>query len=203
MAEMFPVAFARILLKVSSGLAFGRDRDVLLLNARKHEPHWIGSFQTGDLSPEEYADFSAFLTDLVDTNGRVDFVHPRFAVPRTYTQASWPAAADAVLTALTDLRHIVVSGLPVSTVLKRGDRLTLIQGELRCYRSIAQDVVVSSAIAQTLRISPRLPLGVFVAGAAVRFKLPPIRLAVVPDSYEPDETSRPSPISFDVMEALQ
>jgi hypothetical protein len=203
MAEMFPVAFSRILLKVSSGLAFGRDRDVLLLNARKHEPHWIGSFQTGDLDPDEYADFSAFLTDLVDTNGRVDFVHPRFAVPRAYTQTTWPVAEDAELVAVTDLRHIVVSGLAVGTILKRGDRLTVIQGELRCYRSIAQDVVVSSAIAQTLRLSPRLPLGVFAAGAAVRFKLPPIRLAVVPDSYEPDETSRPSPISFDVMEALQ
>ncbi|HTM77010.1 MAG TPA: hypothetical protein VL133_05225, partial [Devosia sp.] len=187
-AETFPIpGFERIGLRVISGVVTARDRGGMIVTGRRAEPRWAGSFTTDKLTRDDWADLVALLDDCVDRNLRVDFIHPLFKVPRSYTLDTWPLAADPVLVAVTDRRHIVVSDLTVGLVLKRGDRLTLIQDELRCYRKIAVDTVVTSAIAQTLQLTPRIPAGLFAAGSIVRFKYPPIRLAIVPDSYQAEE----------------
>jgi len=203
-AEIFPIAgFERIGLRVVSGVVTARDRGGMIVTGRRSEPRWAGSFTTDKLHPAEWADLVALLDDCVDRNLRVDFIHPRYALPRFYTLDTWPLAADPLLVSVTDRRHIVVKNLTVGLVLKRGDRFTLIQDELRCYRKVAVDTVVTSAIAQTLQLTPRLPLGLFAANAVVRFKNPPIRLAIVPDSYQAEEEYSPTPITFDTEEALQ
>jgi hypothetical protein len=205
MIRALPVmGWAGIRLKPVSGLAFRREKGGLLINKRNAEPHWEGQFRSDNLAIGAYADLSTLLTDIVDRNDRIDFVHPRYALPRLYTPATWPLLADPELVSVTNLRTIVVSGLNNGMQLLRGDRLALIQGanELVGYRSIAEDVTVTSTLAQTLVITPRLPFNVFVAGAKVRFKNPAARLAVVPDSWDADEQAGPSPLSFDVTEAL-
>lgn len=203
MAETFPLSgFERIGLRVQSGLATKRDRGGLLLTSRRYEAYWAGSFTTDKLLPGAWADLVAFLDTCVSRNLRVDFVHPRHAVPRAYTAATWPLGGDQALVSVTNRYQVVVSGLQVGMTLKRGDRLSFLQSGSVCYRRLTADVVVSSTTAQSLAIEPRLPLGVFTAGAAVRFRNPPVRLAIVPDSYDADEVYAPSPISFDTQEAL-
>lgn len=203
MAETFPLAgFERIGLRVVSGVVTRRDLGGMLITRRKFEPYWAGPFTTDKLRPAAWSDLVAFLDSCVERNLRVDFIHPRHAVPRDYTVASWPLALDPALVSVTHGREIVVSGLEVGMTLKRGDRLTLMQGELRCYRRLPADVTVASAIAQALPIGPRLPLGVFTAGAGVRFLNPPVRLAIVPDSYQDDEIYQPTAITFETEEAL-
>lgn len=198
----FPFGFSAISLKVDSGLAFVRRRKAVLLTARRSDPVWVGRFSTGDLSPAEFAAAHAFITDAVERHDRIDFVHPRFAVPKAYTLTSWPLAGDAELAAVTDLYNITVSGLEIGTMLAAGDRLAVIQGGITCYRELARPVVVSSAISQALRVTPRLPIGVFAAGAAVRFKNPAVRLAIEPDSYDLDEASQWGSLTIQAVEAL-
>lgn len=203
-AETFPIpGFERIGLRVVSGVVTARDRGGMIVTGRRAEPRWAGPFTTDKLSRNEWADLFALLDDCVDRNLRVDFIHPLYAVPRSYTLDTWPLAADPVLVSATDRRHIMVSGLTVGLMLKRGDRLTLMQDDLRCYRKIAVDTVVTSAIAQTLQLTPRIPSGLFAAGSIVRLKNPPIRLAIVPDSYAQDEEYSPTPVTFETEEALQ
>ncbi|MBN9335621.1 hypothetical protein [Devosia sp.] len=204
MAVAFPFSgFDRIGLRIRSGIAHKRDRGGLLLTQRTVEPYWAGPFTTGKLTPAAWSNLVAFLSDCVDRNLRVDFVHPRHEVPRAYTLATWPLFADPVLVSVTHGREIVVSGLQVGMELKRGDRFTLMQGEQRCYRSLAADLVVASAISQAIPLTPRMPLGIFAAGALVRFKMPPVRLAVVADSFQDDEVYAPSSLTFEAEEALK
>lgn len=204
MAETFPFPFfERIGLRIQPGIAHKRDRGGMLITQRRLEPYWAGQFTTDKLAPAAWADLIAFLDNCVDRNLRVDFVHPRFALPRAFTEATWPLFADPLLVSITHGREIVVSGLQAGMQLKRGDRLSLMQGELRCYRSLAADVLVSSSISQALPLTPRMPLGLFAAGAAVRFKAPPVRLAIVPGSYQDDEVARQFPVTFETEEALK
>ena len=203
MAEVFPWAgFESIGVRIRSGIAMSRDRGGLLLTRRQVEPHWAGSLTTGKLTVAEHVDGVAFLVDCVDRNLRVDFIHPRFRVPRSYTLASWPLVSDPLLVSVTNGRQIVVSGLQVGMSLKRGDRFTLMQGELRCHRQLAADVVVASTTNQTITLTPRMPLGLFAAGAAVRFKDPMLRLGIVPDSFTTEEVYQQTPLSFETQEAL-
>lgn len=204
MAVAFPrPAFERIGLRIQPGIAHARDRGGMLLTQRRVEPYWAGPFTTGKLSVAEWADLIAFLDDCVDRNLRVDFVHPRFALPRAYTPATWPLLADPLLVSVTHGREIRVSGLEVGMTFKRGDRFTIMQGELRCYRRLSADLVVASTISQALPISPRMPLGVFAPGAAVRFAAPPVRLGIVPGSYQDDEVAQQFPVKFETEEALK
>lgn len=194
--------FGRIGLRIVSGITTRRDRRGLLITGRRNEPYWAGPFTTDRLDPDMWSIVTAFLDNCVDRNLRVDFVHPRRAIPRAYTMGSWPLVADPIVTAVTHGRQIVASGLQVGMTLKRGDRLTIMQGDLRCYRRLENDLVVASAVSQALPISPRIPLGVFTPGAAVRFKNPPVRLAIVPDSYPQDEVYEQTAITFETEEAL-
>ncbi|HEV7345784.1 MAG TPA: hypothetical protein VGN60_09170 [Devosia sp.] len=202
MALILPAALGVVRLVPASGIASQRSRGGLLLTQRVVEPGWRGRFATDFLEQAEHQDLAAFVVDVVDRNERIDFVHPRYARPRAYLGGVWPLATDPQLVSVTHGREIVVQGLEVGMQLLRGDRLTIMQGELRCYRAIQADLVVSSSISQALPISPRVPVGLFAAAALVRFVDPAVRLAIVPDSYDIEESARPGPISFEVEEAL-
>lgn len=202
MAQILPPLFGVVRLLPYSGIATQRSRGGLLLTQRVVEPGWRGRFATDFLDPDEHQHLATTIADIVDRNERIDFVHPLYVRPRAFLGAVWPLVADPLLVSVTHGREIVVSGLEAGMELRRGDRLTIMQGELRCYRSIQSDLVVSSTIAQALPITPRMPVGIFAAAAAVRFIDPVVRLAIVPDSYDIEETSKPSPISFEVEEAL-
>ncbi len=204
--DMPAYAFESIGVSPELGISHARTEAGLVVTSRRAEPFWRGRMTTEPLAgthgSNEHADFRAFLSRCVDLNLRVDFVHPRHRYPSAYTAATWPMADDATLAALTDRRNIVVTGLTVGMTLKRGDRLALSQGSLIAHRWLAADVVVASAIAQALELTPRLPLGVFEAGAAVALKDPIMRLMIVPGSWDDEEVGQPAPIGFEVMESL-
>ena len=203
MAETLPLpGFDKIGIRIVSGIAQRRDRGGTLITRRRNMPFWAGPITSDKLFPRDRADYVAFLDNCVSRNLRIDFVHPRFQTPAAYTLATWPLVVDPTLASVTHGHQIVVAGLQLGMQLKRGDRLTLVQGELRCCRPLSADLVVASTTAQALPLSARIPLGVFTAGALVRFRLPPIRLAVVADSYQDEEVYAPTPITAEFEEAL-
>lgn len=203
MAEVFPLdGFEKIGLRIVSGVITARSRGGLVVVGRSEEARWAGTFTTDKLRSPQWHGLMAFLTDCVDRNLRVDFIHPRHVVPAGYNLGTWPVVADPSLVAVTHRRAIVVSGLTIGVVLKRGTRFSLMQGGLICHRVIAVDTVVASGVAQSLQLTPRLPIGLFSAGAIVRFKNPPVRLAIVPDSFSDEEAYAPTPITFGTEEAL-
>lgn len=184
------------------GIAMARTVGGLIVTSRRSDPFFRGTITTGDLEIATHSYLQAFLIDCVDQNRLVDFVHPRHVVPRSYTLENLPWPGTGTITALPDNRTVTLSGLPIGLELKRGDRLTLEQGDLRCGRWIQSDVTVGSAIAEALPITPRLPIGIFAPGAFVQFKNPVMRFMVVPGSFSMAEAYRPTPISFDVSEAI-
>jgi len=202
MAEAFPWRLKATKFAPVSGITFGRDQGGLGVSGRQAEPYWAGTLTTPALS---IADRKKALADLgywVDMNRRISFVHPQRSYPDGFDADSWPLDDDPTVTSFTDRRAIVVSGLEAGMVLPRGTRFTLMQDDLRCYRELPLDVTVSSAVAQTLNVSPRLPLGVFADDCAIRFVDPEVRLAIVPDSWSADEDIEGLPLSFDVSETL-
>ena len=188
------------------GVASARTEGGLVITSRNSDPFWKGTMSTRRLSglgTNEYADFVAFLSRCVDLNLRVDFVHPLHRLPSAYNDATWPMIGDAALADVVDLRTIRLSGLPVGLTLRRGDRLSIMQGDLIGHRWIASPLTVSSTIAQDIEITPRLPLGVFAPGAAVALKDPKMRFMIVPGSWDTTEARDGTPVSFEVAEALR
>lgn len=205
MAESFVVpVFSSYGIVPNSRVAFGRQRSGLLVAGRSnHQPYWGGPIRTGKLYPYEYAALYEQLHDGIERNLRFDLLLPRFRVPRAYTADTWPLEADPTIEAVTDLYTLSVAGLQVGMTLRRGDRLTIVKGELRCHRMIrGGDVTVASATAQAIPLTPRLPIGVFEADDVVKFIDPVLRVAIVPGSIDMPEEYRPTGGAFEVTEAL-
>lgn len=189
------------------GSAYARSEGGLFVTSRKADPFWNGPMTTQPLQGwqgnNQHADFLAFLTNCVDRNLRVDFVHPRHRLPSAYTDDTWPMAGDASLNAVTDAWTINAAGLSTGLILKRGDRLSVLQGDLVVHRWVAANLVVSSAISQNIQLTPRLPIGVLAADAVVVLRDPKMRFMIVPGSWDGEEVANPSPITFEVSEALR
>ena len=204
--DMPDYAFQLVGVKPDLGINHARTEGGLVVTSRRADPFWAGRMTTdnlqGSAGNNQHAALRAFLSRCVDKNLRVDFIHPRHRYPSAYTAATWPMVGNGELVSLTDLRTIVVSGLTVGLVLKRGDRLSITQGELIAHRWLAADLVVASAVTQSIELTPRLPTGVFAAAATVTLKDPKMRLMIVPGSWEDDEVGEPTPIGFEVMESL-
>jgi hypothetical protein len=212
MAETFPAySLTNLQLDPDLGITVARSEGGMIVTSRRADPSWTGQMTTRPLAADpinEHADFRAFLSRCADLNLSIDFVHPRHVVPRSYTIATWPLVTDCSLVSISDLNHIVVSGLTVGVQLKRGDRLSLQQTNVDstvsiAHRWVAVDVTSASATAQAIEVTPRLPMGVFAASATVKFKNPPVRLRVIPGSWDDAEAGGPTAISFQVSEALR
>ena len=190
------------------GINSQRSEGGLVITSRRADPYWSGRLTSGPLSStgdNERASLIAWLYNTVELNLRVDWVHPRHRLPRAYTAATWPMVGNASLVDVPDLRTIVVSGLTDGLVLQRGDRLSIMQDDIIIHRWISADLVVSSAISQSIALTPRLPIGVLAPAAAVVLEDPKMRFMIVPESWRDSagESYGPSPISFDIQEALR
>lgn len=197
-----PTLFTQVSLRPAPAIAYALEESGVLITGRKADRPWKLEATTDNLTPDEHADLFALLVEAEEKNLRFEFVHPRRRLPRAYTAATWPMVGDATLEAVPDLYTLDCSLLPIGMTLKRGDRLTILQGELRGYRMLSADVTVASSVSQLLPVVPRLPIGVFTAGAAVRLADPMVRLALIPDSFDVTEQYAPRPISIELIEAL-
>lgn len=191
------------------GIASARSEGGLVVTSRRGDPFWRGAITTPALPLEGPGiermlrpEFIAWLHWAEDLNMRIDFTHPRHRLPRSYTPDTWPMSGDGAIVSITDLRTIVVAGLTMGLVLKRGDRLTVRQGAVIVHRWIAVPVTVASTTTQSLTLTPRLPIGIIDPGADVVLEDPVMRFMIVPGSIVGDEVIEPSPVSFEVSEVL-
>lgn len=201
-------AFSSIDITPDLGRKFARSEGGLVVTSSRSDPFWRGELVTRALNTlppnNEHARFLAWLNWVCDMNMRVDFVHPVHQYPSQYDASTWPMTGDAELSSVTDLRTVVVRDLVVGMVLKQGDRVSLMQDDIVVHRWLAEDLVVSSTLAQALPVTPRLPIGILSAGAVVKLEKPPMRLMVVPNSWRaPEEARDEATISFEVSEALR
>lgn len=204
MTEVFPFpGFAVVGLRPVTGIRERRAEGGLRVISRRGTAYWAGRMVTGKLDLTEQKGWMSFLDRCVDQNLRIDWVHPYFALPAAYTAATWPLEAVPTLVEVTDLRTIVVAGLDVAMELTQGDRFSISQGGNQCYREIATSVTVTSATEQTLSVSPRLPSGLFTEDAEVHFEDPAVRLAIVADSWEPEQVNGPMGLGFEVSEVFR
>lgn len=200
-------AFTDLDLAPELGTTHARTQGGLVVTSRNADPFWRGTMTTKRLnvwgSNNEHADFLAWLIWAVDNNMRVDFVHPRHRVPRNYSVENWPMPGNGSLVATPDMRTLSVSGIPIGVKLKRGDRVSVGQGDIIVHRWIAADTLVESAINQNVPVTPRLPIGILAPAASVLLKDPKLRFMIVPRSISAAEEGDLSSISFEVMEALR
>lgn len=201
------VGVSRIGVLPDLGVVGARSEGGLIITSRKSDPFWTGKLTTAKLEPwrgnNRHARMLAFLSDCVDRNLRVDWVHPRHDYPGSYTADTWPMLGDGSLNDIVDARTLDVQGLVAGMVLARGDRIAVLQGDIVVHRWVAEDVVVDSAISQAVPVTPRLPVGLLAPSATVRLANPPLRFMIVPGSWDTDEAHEPTSISFDVAEALR
>ncbi len=188
------------------GVASARSEGGLVVTSRKSDPFWSGSLTTIKLEPwqggNRHAQFLAFLSRCVDLNLRVDWVPPRHRLPGAYTAQTWPLIGDCSLVDVPDQRTLRVGGMQAGLVLSAGDRVAVLQGDSVVHRWVAEDVIVSSAIAQNIAVTPRLPIGLLAPAAVVKLKDPVLRFMVEPGSWDTHEASEPTAITFSVMEAV-
>ena len=186
------------------GIASERSEGGIVITSRRSDPFLSGRVSSRDLQPAEHADLEAFLIKCIDENMLVDMPYPRRRVPVGYTVDTWPMAGNGSLVGVTNLRTITVSGINTGIVLRRGSRLSLVQGAAISHRWIGETVTVASTISQALSLTPRLPIGVFAPGAVVMLKDPKMRVRIVPGTLETAVTvDRLQKISFEVEEALR
>ena len=183
------------------GIARARTIGSLVVTSRGSDPVVRGKMTTGKLSLAERQDWEAFLVDAMDRNLRVDFVHPRHRTPISYTLDSLPFAGTGSAIEFPDLRTMSASGLPVDLMLKRGDRVGIEQSGMKLCRWMRADTTVASTTDQDLPLTPRLPIGVFSAGATIRL-LDPVMRFLVTGIDTMAERYEQTPISFSVEEVL-
>jgi hypothetical protein len=191
------------------GIAAARSEGGLIVTSRRGDPFWRGTITTPALPLDGPGiermlrpEFIAWLHWAEDLNMRIDFVHPRHRLPRSYTEDTWPMGGDGAIVSLTDLRTIVVAGLTMGLILKRGDRLSIEKGGLIVHRWIAAPVTVASTTNQAVSVTPRLPIGIDLSGGSVVLEDPVMRFMIVPGSIVGDEAIDPTPVSFEVSEVL-
>jgi hypothetical protein len=188
-------------------IAMTRARGNLISEVRSADPMWIGSLTTTALSARQLAQWEAYISRVSDELILTDFVHPLYRCPSAYTVSSfsalsWPGATGiAEINSFTDLRTLVLSNVPMGMVLRYGDRCAVTEGGNVSYRMIAEDVTVAGATV-TVKLTPRLPLGLFSTAAQVKFLNPPIRCRVMKNSWSaPLVAGEGYYGSFDIFEA--
>ncbi len=187
MAELLVLpttSFEAVSLEPDHVVSTSRSRGGYLTEITVADPLWAGSLRTTPLNERQLRAWEAFISDAVERKLAFDFVHPSKRYPVEYDATTMPFSGDAVITSLADLRSPAMSGLPVGFQLRRGDRLSFIQGDYISYRMVRTGTLVASAVSQAIPITPRLPLGRFAVAAAVEFVSPPMRLRVVANSWK-------------------
>jgi hypothetical protein len=200
-------AFTDINVPSALGIAYARTHGGLIVTSRNADPYWHGTMTTQPLGVfgenNQHADFLAWMIWATDNNMRVDFVHPRHRLPRSYSADNWPMIGNASLISTPDQRTLRVSGVTEGIELRRGDRIAVYQSDLVVHRWVAADLIVTSEVAQNIPVTPRLPLGVLAPASTVALADPKMRFMIVPGSWDAAEVANPSQISFEVMEAVQ
>lgn len=204
----FPTShFYEVDLQPDFFIATSRSRGNESSEVRYADPLWGGSLTTTVLTDKQLKAWEAFISRCSDELVTVDFVDPSFKAPMDYTVASlsalsWPGVTGiGEVNTITDLRTLVCSNVPTNFSLKAGDRVSVTEGTEVAYRIVSEDVVASGATFN-LKLTPRLPLGLFTTAAQVRFLNPFVRLRVAPNTWgAPRRGGEANQGQFDVYEA--
>lgn len=189
-------------------VAMSKARGDYVSELRVADPMWKGKLTTTVLSRRQLAKWEAFIARQADQLTLFDFVHPLYAVPSYYSRETF-AALDwgggpvgvAEVTTITDLRTLVVSGLPIGTKLQEGDRCSVVEGGKVAYRIVSADAT-AGLTSTTVALTPRLPLGLFTTAAQVKFLDPFLRARVARGSWSaPIVAGEPIYGSFEIYEA--
>lgn len=186
----FPTSdFYEVDLQPDFFIATSRSRGNESSEVRYADPLWGGRLTTTVLSAKQLKQWEAFISQCSDEFVTVDFVDPSFRVPMDYTVTTlsaltWPGVTGiGEVNSITNLRTLVCSNVPTNFSLRRGDRVAVTEGTEVAYRMVSEDVVASGATFN-LKLTPRLPLGLFSSAAQVRFLNPFVRLRVAPNTWD-------------------
>ena len=192
--------FEKVQIGLQHTIFSSKSRGGMVSEVRVADPYWYGELVTVGLEREEIAEWEAFLAESIDRQLSVDFVHPLYPCPISYNVDTFPGAATGTLDAIVDGRTIHIDLLDPGLVLKKGDRISIEQGDRVCYYMIAADVTVATS-ATDVFITPRLRTGLFTVGAVVRVKGAKMRLRVETNSVGLVLVGgEPTAISFNVYE---
>jgi hypothetical protein len=188
-------------------VAMSKARGNYISELRVADPMWTGSLVTTALSPNQLKAWEAFISKLTDRVIMTDIVHPLYRAPmaysvETFSALAWPATVGvAEVNTITDLRTLVLSGVPDGTVFKAGDRCSVVEGSKVAYSIIAEDVT-ASGVTMILKLTPRLPLGLFTTAATVRFLNPFLRARIARNTWSaPVNAGEATYGSFEVFES--
>lgn len=182
MVEVFPLnEFSAVDITLQHTIYSSRTRGGFISNVRVADPYWSGELVTVGLEKAELEAWEAFLQDCIDRNLSIDFVHPLYRCPISYNPDTVPGSPTGTVGTFPDSRTIAVSGLASGLILKKGDRISLEQGDRVMYFMVGADVTIGASTTN-VNIVPRLRTGLFTSGAVVRVVNAKMRVKITPNT---------------------
>jgi hypothetical protein len=156
------------------------------------DPYWTGRLSTSKLNDDRLQDWEGFVSDAVAARLEIEFIDPIYRIPAAYRTTGLPGAyaGTGVIVNVTNPAAPVFSGLPLGLVLRRGDRLNLVDGARSSYHRLRADVTVASGAAQALPIVPYALDHVFGPGDGLLLLDPKVKLNIVANSWSAPRRAR-------------
>ncbi|WP_156463980.1 hypothetical protein [Devosia sp. Leaf420] len=169
------------------------------------DPYWLGDASTKKLSSVLLADWEGFVAEAIGKTLVIDVVDPVFFMPSAYRAAAalpggWngTASVDNVENAWAPR----ADGLPAGLMLRRGDRVGLVQSGYKTCHIVTKPINAATATNQVIEISPPLLPNLFGVGAQMVFLDPVVRMHIVPGSWSaPRVPNQDTIASFQLKEA--
>lgn len=167
---------------------------------------WRGTWQSGNLTPNEHGSVRGWLDALGTTGTFWAFDALReypVCHPRGFGALGWNGVGT--LAGVVNAKAVTISGLPAGLVLSAGDYLAFdygAGGAKRALHRLSFGPVSPSGGSVTVTVAPRVRVG-WSAGAPVYFARPACRMTVITDaSQDAVDPTRIGRIAFTGLQSL-
>lgn len=166
------------------------------------DPVWKGMFESGILSRDNQAIWSAWHKSLKGGINTFITFDVRRLRPRAYPNANAPGDISGAWDGTVAVSALGLSGalsladVPPGYLFKIGDRVGLEQSSKYGYYEVLEDTTASGGGTATITVTPNLHTGVFTTSAVCRLWRPWCQFVIDPQSWVEQGGFEITPINF-------
>lgn len=201
----FPSGLQRLKLFPNFVIQDARENSGFTWQTEDEDPYWLGEASTGKLNDVRLGDWEGFVAEAIGKTMVLELVDPMFFIPSAYRATGTLPGGWNGIAILDDVANAWApraDGFPTGLVLRRGDRLGLVQGDYKTYHIITKPVAATTSTNQVVEISPPLLPNLIGVGAQMVLLNPVVRTHIIPGSWSAPRIARQDTIgSFSLKEA--
>lgn len=201
----FPGGLSRLKLFPNFVIQDARENSGFTWQTEDEDPYWLGEASTRKLNHVLLGDWEAFVAEAIGKTSVLEFIDPIFRIPAQYrTAGALPGGWNGIATVdnVDNAWAPRADGLPAGLVLKRGDRLGLIDDGYKTYHMVTKPIAAATATNQVVEIVPPLLPNLIGIGAQMVFLDPVVCMHIVPGSWSaPRQPNADTIGSFSLKEA--